>query len=71
MAEIGCTERRVSKGELDALRDFYDAAQGEKWRVNSNGLVGDPCVNKWYGVGCNVWGQVISLHFFENALEVV
>jgi len=26
MVEIGCNERRVSKGELDALKDFYDIA---------------------------------------------
>lgn len=71
MVEIGCNENKVSAGELKALTDFYDATSGPNWRVNSNWLKGDPCLNKWYGVGCNVWGQVISLHFFENSLNAI
>jgi hypothetical protein len=25
-------------------------------------------VNQWYGIGCNVEGEIISIHFFENHL---
>ena len=28
-------------------------------------------MNKWYGVRCNLGGHVISLPFFENALQIV
>ena len=39
--------------------------------MNTNWLVKDPCLNHWFGVRCNVWGQVIGLHFFENKLTGV
>ena len=41
---------------------------GDEWRFNDNWLYGDPCVNQWFGVGCNTEGNIISLHFFENHL---
>lgn len=68
MAEVGCVEKSTSLEEHNALLAFYESFGGEEWRFYDNWLVGDPCVNQWYGVGCNTEGQVISLHFFENHL---
>ena len=68
MAEVGCVERHVSETELAALVAFYKAFNGDNWRFYDNWLVGDPCVNQWYGIGCNTEGNVISIHFFENHL---
>lgn len=66
MAEVGCVEKHTSTLEKCALVSFYDTLNGDNWRFNDNWLVGDPCVNQWYGVGCNTEGNIISLHFFEN-----
>ena len=64
----GCNERTTSEAEYNALVDFYDGFRGASWRINDNWLEGDPCLNQWYGVQCNVKGQIIVLHFFENHL---
>ena len=66
--ETGCNERTASAAERNALVDFYNGFNGDNWRFHDNWLVGDPCLNQWYGVQCNVKGQVIVLHFFENHL---
>ena len=68
-AEIGCVEKMASVKETNALIDFYDEFGGPSWKINDNWKVGDPCLNYWYGVQCNVKGEVIVLHFFENHLE--
>jgi hypothetical protein len=35
-----------------ALTLLYEATGGEKWTNNSNWLVGEPCVDGWFGVHC-------------------
>ena len=71
MAEVGCVERKTSDIEYVALILFYEAFIGDNWRFNDNWLEGDPCINQWYGVGCNTEGNIISLFFFENHLQGV
>ena len=68
MAEVGCVEKHTSSKEKEALEAFYDTTNGAEWRFYDNWNSGDPCVNQWYGVGCNTEGNIISLHFFENHL---
>ena len=41
---------RLIDSEVTALKDLYDATEGEDWEVNVNWLDGDPCENKWFGV---------------------
>ena len=57
--------------EKAALEEFYSSTDGPNWRTNENWLTGDPCLNYWYGVMCNKFGQVISIHLFENSLTGV
>ena len=68
MAEVGCVEKQTSTEELIALLMFYDSFSGSQWRINDNWLDGDPCLNQWYGIGCNTEGNIITIHFFENHL---
>ena len=68
MADVGCVEIKTTVSEHSALIDFYNSFDGSRWRIRDNWLDGDPCVNQWYGVQCNVKGEVIALHFFENHL---
>ena len=35
-----------------ALRDLFNSTGGARWRAQSNWLAGDPCIDGWYGVGC-------------------
>mmetsp|Transcript_25981 Transcript_25981/g.29995 ORF Transcript_25981/g.29995 Transcript_25981/m.29995 type:complete len:154 (+) Transcript_25981:927-1388(+) len=58
----------TSSAEKQALVDFYTATDGPNWRYKTNWLTGDPCINLWYGIMCNKYGQVISIHIFENRL---
>ena len=46
----------LSLTEKQALEEFYDATNGPSWRFKDNWLVGDPCLNGWFGVRCNKAG---------------
>ena len=61
----------TSPPEWQALVDFYDKTNGDFWINNYKWKQGDPCIENWYGVQCNKYGNVISLHFFENSLDGV
>jgi len=50
------------------LVDFYISTQGDYWQISHNWLIGDPCVNLWYGIGCDIDHHIVSIHFFENHL---
>ena len=45
MSEIGCVMKHTSPDERDALVDFYEQMNGERWRFKYNWLSGDPCLN--------------------------
>ena len=50
----------TSPAEINALERLYYATNGEEWTRKDNWLVGDPCDNYWYGVGCE-GGHVTDL----------
>lgn len=57
--------------ERQALVDFYDSTNGDFWVNNQRWNIGDPCIENWFGVMCNKFGNIISLHFFENSIDGV
>jgi hypothetical protein len=64
----GCS-KETTPAERQALVDLYTSTNGDFWIHNEQWLKGDPCVNSWFGVECNKFGNVISLYFFENGLD--
>lgn len=61
--------RKTSDEELEALKLFYKESNGVFWINNNNWLIGDPCINKWYGVYCNLRGNIIGLIFNDNYVQ--
>lgn len=61
----------TTDSERKALVDFYTSMQGSWWRFSYNWLVGDPCLNLWYGIQCDSSHHIISIHFFQNHLNGV
>ena len=61
--------RKTSDKELEALKLFYKEANGPFWINNNNWLIDDPCINKWYGVYCNLRGNIIGLIFNDNYVQ--
>ena len=51
-----------------ALRALYNSTDGEHWTHHANWNIGHPCMNDWYGVGCNDEGEIISLILNDNNL---
>ena len=51
----------TSDVERQALADLYYSTNGEGWTERGNWLVGDPCVNQWYGVTCDEHGGVTEV----------
>lgn len=64
----GCI-KETSAAEKQALIDFYTSTNGPFWVSNYNWLIGDPCINAWFGVMCNKFGQIIALNFYENSVD--
>ena len=63
--------RETSNQELESLKLFYKQTNGPFWLNNFNWLEGDPCLNNWFGIKCNLRGNVISIIFNENYLNGV
>ena len=61
--------RETSNEELEALKLFYKETNGLFWINNNNWLIGDPCINNWFGVHCNLRGNIIGLIFNENYIQ--
>lgn len=61
--------RQTTTSEKSALLQFYNSLNGQIWKDNRNWLNGDPCLNNWYGVTCNLRGNIVSLHFKQNRLH--
>ena len=52
-----------------ALYDLYTSTNGNEWFTNDNWLIGDPCLDAWYGVyGCSLDSEgnqhVVHLYVF-------
>ena len=53
--------------QIDALLALYNSTNGTAWRIPALFVwVGEPCVDLWYGVGCDA-----SLNITYVALPVV
>ncbi len=57
----------ATQAEYDALIALYNSTDGENWKDKRSWLDGDPCANRWYGIGCNKDGMV-SLSLTHNKL---
>jgi len=49
------------------LASLYQSTNGSEWWNNTNWLVGDPCVNGWYGITC-VNNSIVEM-YVEFKLE--
>ena len=52
--------------ELQALKDFFNSTNGGSWINSTNWLIGDPCINGWYGVTCDNYFAVVTLDLTNN-----
>ena len=57
----------VTEQERNALVALYNSTDGLNWANSTNWLVGDPCVNAWYGVVCGI-GVITEINLKENIL---
>lgn len=55
--------------ELNALRALYTSLNGDIWINNSQWNTNDPCIDKWYGITCNLSGNIIGISFNQNHLH--
>ena len=62
------TIQKAPEIEIKALEKFYYSLNGVLWKKNFNWLKGDPCQNFWYGIQCNLLGNIMSIVFGENRL---
>ena len=54
--------------EVYLLREFYHNMKGDHWTVSNWNLDGDPCLDNWYGIECNMYNEVISIELSANNL---
>ena len=43
----------VPSAQVNGLINLYNVTNGTNWRRNDNWLIGDPCINNWFGVSCH------------------
>eukprot|EP01123_Difflugia_compressa_P007160 TRINITY_DN1971_c0_g1_i1.p1 TRINITY_DN1971_c0_g1~~TRINITY_DN1971_c0_g1_i1.p1 ORF type:complete len:608 (+),score=94.72 TRINITY_DN1971_c0_g1_i1:53-1876(+) len=55
--------------ETNVLIDLWNSTAGPQWSKTTNWLIGDPCIDLWYGVVCDDLHHVIRLYFFDNKLN--
>jgi hypothetical protein len=48
-----------------ALVELYKSTDGPNWRYNTNWLVGDACLNRWYGIVCSDF-EIIKLYVLRT-----
>ncbi len=48
----------VPSAERSTLVDLYSSTNGPSWSAKGNWMSGDPCSNRWDGVGCDTDGDV-------------
>eukprot|EP01096_Ripella_sp_DP13-Kostka_P003870 TRINITY_DN1585_c0_g1_i4.p2 TRINITY_DN1585_c0_g1~~TRINITY_DN1585_c0_g1_i4.p2 ORF type:complete len:199 (-),score=105.52 TRINITY_DN1585_c0_g1_i4:48-644(-) len=53
---------------VTALTDLYNSAGGPGWTKSTNWTIGDPCINKWYGVTCDQTQKILGLTLPNNNL---
>ena len=50
----------ASAPELAALEEIFTTLAGADWTDDTNWLSGDPCLNSWSGVTCDVTNTMIT-----------
>ncbi len=50
---------RAALLQRDALVDLHNATNGEYWSERTSWLIGDPCMQAWFGVTCDVGNTVM------------
>ena len=43
----------LPNAQLRALTDLYYSTSGGGWTASARWLIGDPCLNSWFGVMCS------------------
>ena len=69
MCFLSTTHAAVPSSERDALVALYYNTNGPDWTTSTNWLTGDPCVDSWYGVTCNLTGSITEIDLYENQLS--
>ena len=64
----GITVTRCGEDDMWALSRFYEAVGGENWNDNTNWNSQEP-LDRWFGVGTDEDGRVISLDLEGNGLS--
>ena len=64
----GITVARCGEDDRWALSRFYEAVGGQNWNDNTNWNSQEP-LDRWFGVGTDEDGRVISLHLEGNGLS--
>lgn len=54
--------------QREALVDLYNSTNGPGWTDSTNWLVGDPCVDSWYGVTCDQSENITKIELHQNNL---
>jgi hypothetical protein len=55
--------------QYETLMTFYNSTNGDSWYRADRWGTGDPCMNEWFGVGCDCQGYVVSLALPNNGLS--
>jgi hypothetical protein len=56
----GTADAALPPAQRAALVDLYNASNGPGWTNSSNWLVGDPCNDGWFGIGCGGGGTTVT-----------
>ena len=64
----GITVTRCGEDDMWALSRLYEAVGGQNWNDNTNWNSQEP-LDRWFGVGTDEDGRVISLHLEGNGLS--
>jgi hypothetical protein len=60
---------QVSEEQRFALVEFFGSTGGQSWYLSDGWGIGDPCVDSWYGVECDCFGNVVSITLPDNGLS--
>jgi hypothetical protein len=66
----GTVSADVNPLVLNTLVQWFSSLGGSSWKKSDRWLQGDPCVNRWYGIGCDSTNSVIlSMSLGSNGLN--
>jgi hypothetical protein len=50
----------LPNSQLQALTDLYSSTKGGGWLASTRWLIGDPCLNTWFGVTCGALNTSVT-----------